>query len=110
MAFIAVQRASTFVSRSAARPFVRVAFAACAAAAAWIRRRKAAIVIGSDGNRAAANTMAGSMMPARARTPGTLSLLVPRDGFGLIGLLMMRSFRSATVGRLVSPETSGRAL
>src|SRR5580704_3924466 len=54
-----------------------------------MRRRKAAIVIGSDGNIAAASRIAASMMAARARTPGTSALRTPRDGFGLLGLLMI---------------------
>jgi hypothetical protein len=49
------------------------------------------------GNRALASRIAACMRPARARTPGTLALATPRDGFGLF---MMRSFRSATVGRI----------
>ncbi len=58
------------------------------------------MVIGSDGNRAAASRMAVSMMPARASTPGMLALATPRDGFGFFDAFMMGSFRPATVRRL----------
>src|SRR6185437_588960 len=64
--FIAVQRASTLVSRSDASPLVLDVVAACAVAAAWIKRRKAAMAIGGDANIATAARIAVCMMVARA--------------------------------------------
>ena len=49
MRSIAVQSASTLTSRAVASPTVLCAVAEFAAAAAWIKARKAAIVTGSEG-------------------------------------------------------------
>jgi hypothetical protein len=90
MSSIAVQSASTLTLRSAASPLPRVAAAAFAAAAAWIKARRAAMLTGSDENSAIAATIVVCIRLARERTPGTLARTTPpNEGLGLVGVDMV---------------------